>query len=229
MRLWELESGDGEEAGGAEPEPRMPPLPPPLEVGQHLGIIEAADGRPGGGERGDVAFPWEPRAPPWRHLRLEEADNQQQARPANDRAAVAREGPLVLRIEAAPPPAHDRDAAQRALAPAPGPAVGRGGAQVANERGRGAGRRGRGARRGRGPGINRQNNNNNRGMNPQGPDLRLNNGGPLRARGIGDLLRQEGELEPQQANWIRQFVQLALADQEDLVDDDSDDDYMIVE
>ncbi|EMR71685.1 putative ring finger protein [Eutypa lata UCREL1] len=43
---------------------------------------------------------------------------------------------------------------------------------------------------------------------------------PTTGQGIGDILRQEGELDPNQAAWIRQFVQLALADQEDLADDD---------
>ena len=216
MRLWELEGGDGEEAGiayaGIQQE----------EVGQDFEIIEAIDERPDDDERDDAGLVAEPHVPEQRQV---EAHDQQRAPQANNRAAVAREGPLVLRIEGGPPPAPNREAARRAPAPAPAPApaVGRGGAQGANEGGRGAGRRGRGARRGRGPGGNRQNNHNN-GV-PDQPRLRRRweFEEPLQGQGIGDLLRQEGELDPQQAAWIRQFVQLALVDQEHLVDDDDDD------
>ena len=62
-------------------------------------------------------------------------------------------------------------------------------------------------------------------MQAQGRGPRLDHDAPQHGQGIGDLLRQEGELDPQQAAWIRQFVQLALLDQEHLVDDDGDEDF----
>lgn len=38
------------------------------------------------------------------------------------------------------------------------------------------------------------------------------------------MIRQEGELDENQQAWVRQFVMLALNDQEDQVDWDSEDD-----
>lgn len=222
MRLWELEGGDGDDVGieYAGGDAMRDAHMQAGEYGQHLEIIEAA----GNGPEDDVwddAGPAEEAARPHaREQRREHPQAQQPVRQANGRAAVAREGPLVLRIEGGPPPARG-GAARRAPAPAP---AGHGGAQAANEDGRGVGRRGRGNRRGRGPRVNRQNNNND-GMQAQGRGPRLDHDAPQHGQGIGDLLRQEGELDPQQAAWIRQFVQLALLDQEHLVDDDGDEDF----
>ncbi|RYO80348.1 hypothetical protein DL766_007792 [Monosporascus sp. MC13-8B] len=216
MRLWELEGGDGADigiayvGGGAVRNANIPAD----EYGQHLEILEVVgrdEARDGPDNAGPAA---EAAGGQVQGQRPGQAEHQQQEQQrANGGAAVAREGPLVLRIEGGPPRAQARGAARRAPAAA---AVGRGGAQPANRDGRG-GRGGRGNRRGRGPRANRQND----GMPMQGQNLRLNNNAPG-GQGIGDLLRQEGELDPNQAAWIRQFVQLALMDQEDLVDWDND-------
>ncbi|RYP51372.1 hypothetical protein DL768_003300 [Monosporascus sp. mg162] len=215
MRLWELEGGDGADVGigyvggGAVRNADIAAG----EYGQHLEILEGV-GRDEARERPDNAGPAEAGGEQIQGQRPGRAEHQQQEQQqANGRAAVAREGPLVLRIQGGLPPAQAGGAARRAPAAA---AVGRGGAQPANEDGRG-GRGGRGNRRGRGPRANRQNDR----MPAQGQNLRMNNNA-RGGQGIGDLLRQEGELDPNQAAWIRQFVQLALMDQEDLVDWDND-------
>ncbi|RYP79524.1 hypothetical protein DL770_006624 [Monosporascus sp. CRB-9-2] len=215
MRLWELEGGDGADVGigyvggGAVRNADIPAG----EYRQHLEILEGV-GRNEARDGPDNAGPAEAAGEQVQGQRPGRAELQQQEQQqANGRAAVAREGPLVLRIEGGLPPAQARGAARHAPAAA---AVGRGGAQPANEDAQG-GRGGRGNRRGRGPRANRQNNR----MPIQGQNLRLNNNVPG-GQGIGDLLRQEGELDPNQAAWIRQFVQLALMDQEDLVDWDND-------
>lgn len=215
MRLWELEGGDGADVGigyvggGAV---RGADIPAD-QHGQRLEILDGV-GRDEARDGPDNAGPAEAAGGQIQGQGPGRAEHQQQEQQqANGRAAVAREGPLVLRIEGGLPPAQARGAARRAPAAA---AVGRGGAQPANEDGRRA-RGGRGNRRGRGPRADRRNDR----MPMQGQNLRMNNnahGG----QGIGDLLRQEGELDPNQAAWIRQFVQLALMDQEDLVDWDND-------
>lgn len=215
MRLWELEGGDGADVGiGNVGDDAMRNANEPAgEYGQHLEIVARAGQEHQEDELNDVGPVEEAAAPQAQGQREDQVHRRQGQLQANGRAAVAREGPLVLRIEGGPP------AGQRA----PVPAVGRGGAQAAaNEDRRGVGRGGRGNRRGgRGPGpgprINRPNNRVQ--VQQQGQNPGLQNNAPNR-QGIGDMLRQEGELDPNQAAWIRQFVQLALADQEDLVDDE---------
>lgn len=191
MRLWELEEGD--------------------EDGQNF----FAGGR--GGQQ-------DPRNE--REIALEEAivgdegaNHQQQPEPRpvpnenGRRVDVEREGPLVLRIDAAAP------APGAARQPAPVPQQ-RGGAQ---NRGRGnpaggarqqAVQHGRGGRgRGFGP---RQN------MN-QGPNRGVHNFIRRDRHVPAQLLRDEAgqeEVQAGEAAWIRHFVQLALNDNEDLIEDE---------
>ncbi len=219
MRLWELEGGDGADVGiGYGGGDALHDANEPAgEYGQHLEILEEAgeenheDGLDDAGRAEQVV---EHGVQGQREA--VQAQPQQRGQRGNGRAAVAREGPLVLRIEGGPPQARERGMARRAPAP---PAVGRGGAQAANEDER-AGRAGRGnwrGGRGRGPRANQPNNR----VQAQGLDPRRVNNVPNEQR-IAGILRQEGELDPNQAAWIRQFVQLALVDREDQVDLDID-------
>lgn len=193
MRLWELEEGD--------------------EDGQNFFA----------GGRGA-----QPAAMNEEEIALEEAivgdegvDNRRQPEPRpalnenGRRVDVEREGPLVLRIDAGAP----APAARGGRQPAPAPQQ-RGGAQ---NRGRGnpagvgrqqAVQQGRGGRaRGFGPRPNQN----------QGPN-----------RGVHNFIRRDRHVDAQQqrdqadqeeiqageAAWIRHFVQLALDDNEDLIDQD---------
>lgn len=199
MRLWELEGGDGDDIGiGFAGGDAMPHANGQAgEYGQHLEILARA-GDEHHEDEPNAAVPAEEAAAPQVQGQGEDQAQQQQRGPqANGRAAVAREGPLVLRIEGGPP------APQRAPAPV---AVGRGGrgGAAANRGGRGAGRGGRGNRRGGGgpgpaPRLNRPNNRVQ--MQQQGQNQRPHNNNALNRQGIGDILRQEGELDPNQAAW----------------------------
>ncbi|KAI1498233.1 RWD domain-containing protein [Biscogniauxia marginata] len=215
MRLWELEGGDGGdvgiayEGGGAMRNAEVAAG----QYGQHLEIV----GQPRQA-RGDVRDEAEDRPP-----QEAPADPRGQAQPGPEqprrpgqqhdgRVAIAREGPLVLRIGGNAPPARGRAAIRRQ----PGPAIPHAQAQAAND----AQRRGRGNRRGRNLGVNRQNRNVIQGQH-QPVDNNGHNG--QNRMGIDDPLRGDNQLDPRQEAWIRQFVQLALNDQEDLVEWDSDD------
>ncbi|KAJ0116912.1 RWD domain-containing protein [Diaporthe amygdali] len=198
MRLWELEEGDEDGQnffaggrGGAERAPRNE-----QEIAE-IALEEAIVGDEG-------------------------AHNQQQPEPRpvlnenGRRVDVEREGPLVLRIDAG---AAAAPGARGGRQPAPA-AQPRGGAQI---RGRGnpmgggrqqAAQQGRG---GRGRGFGHRPNQN------QVPN-----------RGGGHFMRRDRHLDAQQqrdeagheeiqagdAAWIRHFVQLALNDNEDLIDQD---------
>ncbi|KAK7754906.1 hypothetical protein SLS62_003220 [Diatrype stigma] len=230
MRLWELEAGDGADVGigyaGGDAADNANELAE--EFAQHLEMVRGAgEGNPENGPNAVAAAgPADEAAGPriQGQQREDQAQRQQRGEPqaaqANGRAAVAREGPLVLRIEGGPPAAaQERGAARRAPAPANGDGrgAGRGGRGNNNNNRRGGGGRGPAPR------VNRPNNNNNNNraqMQQQGQNLRPHNNNAPNGQAIGDMLRQEGELDPNQAAWIRQFVQLALADQEDLVDDE---------
>ncbi|KAG8159164.1 hypothetical protein KVR01_010825 [Diaporthe batatas] len=189
MRLWELEEGD--------------------EDGQNF----FAGGR--GGQQ-------DPRNE--REIALEEAiigdeDVNQQQQPPEPRPAphengrrvdVEREGPLVLRIDAAAP----APGAARQPAPVAQP---RGGAQ---NRGRGnpaGGARQQAARGGRGRGFGPRQHLN------QGPNRGAHNfirrDRHLPAQQLRDEAEQE-EVQAGEAAWIRHFVQLALNDNEDLIEDE---------
>lgn len=195
MRLWELEEGD--------------------EDGQNF-FAGGRGGQHAPGNEQEIA-----------EIALEEAivgdegvDNHRQPEPRpvlnenGRRVDVEREGPLVLRIDAGAAPAAG---ARGGRQPAPAPQQ-RGGAQ---NRGRGnpagggrqqAAQQGRGGRA-RGFGA-RQNQN-------QGPNRGVHNF-VRRDRHIDaqQLLEEAGQEEIQagEAAWIRHFVQLALDDNEDLID-----------
>ncbi|KAI6351305.1 hypothetical protein MCOR25_010013 [Pyricularia grisea] len=204
-RLWELEAGDGDDVGlgfiggraalAAEQE---------IEVDAALLIpeIEEADGEDGhvngaaAGAAGD-------------HMGVRPANEHENER------GVALEAPLVLRIAADPP-------GRAAPPPVPNPPpVARpraGGQQNARRRG---GRGGQNAVRGGRGGANV----------PQQNEQARNNGAPRRGRGgrprggavaPEDDRPNDDDLNEHQRAWIRQFVHMALNDEEDLVDSDSD-------
>ncbi|KAI0011154.1 RWD domain-containing protein [Xylariaceae sp. FL0662B] len=214
MRLWELEGGDGNdvgigyEGGGARRNVDA-------AAGQHEQPLEiVADDDDSDGNESEAGLE-EAAEGPRPQLQPGPGQPQPAGRQPNGRVAVAREGPLVLRIQGDAPPARGRGAARRQ----PGPAIvphAEAAAVNVGERG------GRGNRRGRGPGINRQNNRNR--FQRQQQQLNHNGRNGQNRMENGGLPPGEGQLDAMQAAWIRQFVQLALHDQEDLVEWDSDDD-----
>ncbi|KAI0405209.1 RWD-domain-containing protein [Xylaria palmicola] len=213
MRLWELEGGDGNDVGIG------------YEGGEAMRNADVAAGQYG--EHLEILHQRPRAAPPAREEPRREAAQPPPAPrgpqpPPEMRAVVAREGPLVLRIEGNIAAAREREAAPRnaavanAPAPLPHPRINAG-----HRGGRGANRRGRG-----GVGMN-QHNDRNRGQGAARGNI---NGVriPLRvARQAAAIGRDGGQpdpdLNPQQEAWIRHFVQLALNDEEHFFDSDSDD------
>lgn len=199
MRLWELEGGDGDDIGiGYEGGDAMRGANVAAgQYGEHLEIVQQPravhqDREP----RREIAQP----APVPR-----EAPQVPQP-PPERRAAVAREGPLVLRIEGDALPAQIR----RERVPREAAAAN---AQPPNPRANAV----HGGRRGRGrAGANQH----------HGLERRVNNGGLVNQAQPAAAADRNGQqnpaLNPQQEAWIRQFVQLALNDEEHLVDEDSD-------
>ncbi|KAI2633910.1 RWD-domain-containing protein [Xylaria nigripes] len=207
MRLWELEGGDGDDVGieyeggdamrnanvvageYGEDLDRRPRIreEPRQEALQQVPVLQEV-----------------PQAP----MALQQPELPQQP-PPERRAAVAREGPLVLRIEGDLPAApHRREDDVRQ-------------AGFANQRAN-AGNRGghRGNRRGGGAGAN-QRNNHNRAHGPGRANNNRARGGRGRPAAVPDP-EENADINPEQAAWIRHFVALALNDEEDLVDWDSD-------
>jgi E3 ubiquitin-protein ligase RNF14 len=207
MRLWELEGGDGDDVGigygggNHPPDPEEPDLIEAApddgdeEMGREGPAIPEAVGRAYNVPAAGIAAAEEPPVP---HDALEPqqpaapAPEQPPAPPAQE---LQREGPLVLRINAQPVPAP----APRA-APEPQPA-----------------QRQRGQRRG----------NPNRRVNPPPAQARL----PGQAGGRARLLRGQQAVGRDQARdeaalahqeWVQRFVQMALNDEEDQVEWDSD-------
>ncbi|KAK7954525.1 hypothetical protein PG988_015219 [Apiospora saccharicola] len=239
MRLWELEGGDGADVGiayGGGDALRNANVPPG-QYGQHLEIVAQDQDDSDDESEADVddappqAAP-AAAAPPPPHARQQAAAPNaapQGAAPRNAEPAeqqrVAREGPLVLRIEGNAPAARGgRGGGNRQPAGAPA-GGGRGAGQAVNEGRQGLGGRGR---RGGGhavPGNNRQNNR----QRGQGQNHLVNrnarnghnveNGQPPPAAGGGG----GGQLNQVDEAWVRHFVQLALNDEEHLVDWDSGD------
>ncbi|KAK4157648.1 RWD domain-containing protein [Chaetomidium leptoderma] len=243
MRLWELEMGDGDDVGlgfagghgaaaGQGPPPAIPlqELIPEIEepeeeeeahAARHAAAAQHQEAYADGGQVGIA------REGP---LVLRIAANQP--------AAPGRGGPRgrqpVAAPQAAAPPAPGAGRGGGVARPArnyQGPARGGGPQQQQAARGPGAGagagagaQRG-GQQRGRGRGgvgggpAYRQNNNNpaNHGERAQRPNLNLN-----RADHIG-IRDDDDELAPAHQEWVRQFVQLALNDEEDILfEEDSD-------
>ncbi|KAI0133050.1 RWD-domain-containing protein [Hypoxylon sp. NC0597] len=204
QRLWELEQGDGDDVGiGFE---GRAPGHANVEAGQHEQPLEDPPLDLGNEPNGEADVEEAPHQQPGQH--------QLPRDQPNGRVIVAREGPLVLRIEGNAPPVQ-AEAIQR---PQPGIPNPRGDVQAINAGQRG----GRGNRRGRGAGVNRQNNRNQ----PQGLNQRIinNRRNGQNMMGDADMFQGDGQLNAQEEAWVRQFVQLALNDQEDLVEWDSDDD-----
>ncbi|KAF4998068.1 hypothetical protein FGRMN_3431 [Fusarium graminum] len=206
MRLWELEGGDGDDVGlgfvgGRVPAAPAHPAPAFDDIELLPDVIESDDSE----DEGEVNA----------------HDNNRNLGGQGQGIGIAREGPLVIRLvdnqardgrRAIPPAAPDapqQPAGRGVHGPPRGPAGrgrgargGRGGAAVARGRG--------GVNRGGGLAANRQR------ANQRQPQL------PQAAPGQ-DENNQDG-LDPAQEAWVRRFVQMALNDEEDLVEGDSDED-----
>ncbi|EGO61208.1 hypothetical protein NEUTE1DRAFT_36619 [Neurospora tetrasperma FGSC 2508] len=218
QRLWELEQGDGDDVGlgfegGAAP-PGFEGLPEQRLVELLMADMEESDD-----EEDDFGGP-----PPFGDRELDrqlaqriEAEAQNDAGRGVGGVAIAREGPLVLRIDGGRggggrnQPAAGRGRGGGAAAAAPnGPAAGGG---------RGGRGRGDNARGGQGAGgANIRGQHQNRGGAPNNRHNNRNNHPNHNGVNVPDGIR----LDPQQEAWIRQFVHLALEDQEDLLFDDDD-------
>lgn len=222
MRLWELEAGDGADVGigyvgGVQPhEPQVVEIIPDDAVGE-LGEVDL-DGPGVANRAGDVLDRAEAGAadrPPHRgqvdgidegaardplevQQRAPAAPDLQPAPPAQE---LQREGPLVLRINA-PQPAP----VVRAVPDAP---------QL--------------DRRQRG----RQRRNRNRRVEPRQEPIRQpgpRGGGAVRMQPVRPIgrgpAREDGVVQAREAvdqEWVQRFVQLALNDEEDQIEWDSDD------
>ncbi|KAI1098992.1 RWD-domain-containing protein [Jackrogersella minutella] len=220
MRLWELEGGDGDDVGqgwegndgGNANVPEDPNVPPPrllvvLQPHRRNAQQQPAD-NPGQefDEAGEEEVPrQQPRPRPGQPRPLRDQ--------RNGRVAVAREGPLVLRIEGDAPPAQGEVVRRRQ----PGIPNPRGEAHAFN-----GGQRGGREGRGREARIIRDI---IRNPFPQGQNQRVeDNGRDGQNRMMaGDELRGHEQLLARQEAWVRRFVQLALNDEEDQLDSDSDD------
>jgi E3 ubiquitin-protein ligase RNF14 len=253
MRLWELEHGDGDDvgigfAGGARrAEPQPQPQQRPEEGDRIVAVLEESDEEVI--EREEIVF-----AQRRRDEENNNDNNNNAARGNGQAVAVAREGPLVLRIAGNPPAGAGRGGPRGGHAghAAPPPAVpaapARGGrqqlrgGQAGARGGRGGG--GGGARigaagrvaggRGGGGAPHRQNNRGGGGRGAQGRNaaapahgaVHANGNHGRRAVGPEDFeVEGGGDLDAAQRAWVRQFVQLALNDQEDVLlgfDSDSD-------
>ncbi|KAH8198221.1 hypothetical protein TruAng_007605 [Truncatella angustata] len=216
MRLWELEGGDGNDVGIAYQggDAIRNPNIQPGEYGQHLEIVQEAEDDESEPEIDEVNVA----ARNDGAARNRPPQGQAQAGQRDRPVAVAREGPLVLRIEGNAPAVRGRHGQQ----PAPLPAAARGGPQAVNggaQRGRGRGNRGR-------PPVGgafaaRQNNNNNN--RAQGQNQRGNRAGRINGHNAEQQANNPLELNQIDELWVRHFVQLALNDQEHLLEGDSGD------
>ena len=217
MRLWELEDGDGADvgydfAGGfiGRAADRGAPVEEHVEQIQIANVIPEIEEPDGDEEDRDI----EPRVE-------DEHDG---------RVDVAREGPLVLRIAANPPPirvippAVPNPPAVAARNPQNNPGV----RQHQQQAQRGRRGRGRGFAGPVGPGGMAPRQNQNRQANHGRNNVAVR-GLPAanapRNRNANNVQnnRQDGvELDAAQEAWVRHFVQLALVDGEDLIESDSD-------
>ncbi|KAI8623790.1 RWD-domain-containing protein [Xylariaceae sp. FL1651] len=230
MRLWELEGGDGDDVGIAYEggDAQRNANVAPGHYGEHLEIVGQRQAvhrgqREPGNEEQQALAPREPAREPGQ---LQQPQQPPQL-PRERRAVVAREGPLVLRIEGDAPPPRDAARANAQVLPVAPPRANAGqrGAHGGNRRGRG----GAGA-------IPQNGRNRTQGQaRPNNNAARVRQVQPVAAAAVGrngqqnnnrlrvDEVQNPNDLNPQQEAWIRQFVQLALNDQEDIVDWDSDD------
>ena len=199
MRLWELEGGDGDDVGIGYAGGNRQPEPEEIEI-EAEGLVEDGPAIPNAANVPDAAPPAAGEEPAPAQVAAEVlpapvATDAPAAPPAQE---LQREGPLVLRINAPPP-------IPRA-APAPEPAAPQ-----------------RGQRRG---------NANNRRANPppaqarqpgpRGGAVRVLHGQQPVGRGQArdEAAFQQREVEHQE--WVQRFVRMALNDEEDQVEWDSD-------
>ncbi|KAI1375141.1 RWD-domain-containing protein [Hypoxylon crocopeplum] len=222
QKLWEGDGNDVEHADGGEPGGAGGPgNDQPGRHGQQDGGDELEDDSDDSDDDDDLDDDGRPLPAPAFRRRVLPGQPRPPRELVNGRVAVAREGPLVLRLEGNEPPPDPVEIPeglllhlQRLQQGIPNP---NGEAHALNQdRGARRNRRGGGAR------VNRQNNRNR----PQGQNQRANNNGRNGQDGMGDgeAPRGDGQLDARQEAWIRQFVQLALNDQEDLIDEWESDD-----
>jgi len=221
MRLWELEAGDGDDVGiGFGGGARGPPEVEALEMPEEVDIPELED------LAGEVMRRLQNAGPELRE-EMEDAfaaalGGGPEAREALARVPPAqrepqapqqelqREGPLVLRINQVAPP---RAAVVPAVPDAPQPARRNGQARRGNPNHRIVGPRPAGVR----------------AAAPMGGARRLQPGPPVRAGRRQDARANAAAQEHDQAQeaahqaWVQRFVQMALNDEEDQLDWDSDD------
>ena len=214
QRLWELEEGDGDDvgvnfAGGAQlVRPQQRPQRPaqrPLPPGR-VAAVDHAIVRDDHGVEVLRVVP-EIEEPEDEDSDGDEPSSGEDEDGENANVGVAREGPLVLRIGGGPRPARTPPLVPPAV---PAPPEGRGGRrQDRPPRGRGGGRgggRARGNRRGAGRG----------GARPNGPPVEVE-------------MNQGDELDPAQREWVRQFVLMALNDEEDSSsEDENEHDFVLL-
>ncbi len=216
-RLWELEHGDGEEAGYAHAPEHFDEDGVQILLEDEEEEIEEEELRPGdipGLARGHAAHVRFLQAPPI-VPEIEEPGDEDEEEEQPQGEVLEREGPLVLRLNHIPRAPHAVPAA-----PDPPPAVGnpnrrRGpGPQPRNQNhgqdnrrpAPGPGRNGRAPQRGRGGGGRGAQANHRNGVDqaPVGPDVQ----------------RQQ---DAAHQAWVQMFVQMALNDEEDQLDWDSGD------
>ncbi|XDG02180.1 hypothetical protein ABKA04_001795 [Annulohypoxylon sp. FPYF3050] len=224
MRLMELAQGDGDDVGQAFEGNGAGNLDAPAAQPQRMLVVLPRAAPPelannqnnqGNGPREANAGDAPRQQPPRGRARQPQPPRDH----PNGRVAVAREGPLVLRIEGgnAPPAQPAQPEVIRRLQPGvPNPRGGNQGLDN-NNRNANAGQRGRRGDRG---GRFRQNNRNR----PQGQNHQADNNGrdDRNGMGDGDVPREDGQLDARYQAWVRRFVQLALNDQEDQIEDSDD-------
>lgn len=227
MRLWELEEGDGDDVGigfaGGRPGAPAGGAPVPVPVERIVPEIEEPDDD----DEPDNMGPREMAV--FRHLMNRHLVNENPRAGENGQVGVAREGPLVLRIGGNQPAGAGRGGPRAAGAPprAPVPPA-RGGHQpLRGQAGPRGGREG-GVRIGGGqnPQPHRQN---NRGGGGRGGAQRHNGAAAAHGRpdiNVDNIVEPDGQgLDVHHRAWVRQFVQLALEDQEDMLLEFEDDEH----
>ncbi|KAK0615945.1 RWD domain-containing protein, partial [Bombardia bombarda] len=216
MRLWELEQGDGDDVGYGGLDRGAPGVAPaaPHEIVPEIEEPEEDDeaARPGARGQGGANQPQQ-----------HHQQQQQQQQLNGGQVGIAREGPLVLRIAGNQPAGAGRGGPRLAGAGWGRGAV-RGGAVRGGGGGGGGGRGGRGdvARIGAGAAV--------AGGHRQQQQQRGRGGGGVHAqaqahaqpRNVDLELGGDGGMDPVQEAWVRQFVQLALNDEEDMLFGDDD-------
>ncbi|KAF4986326.1 hypothetical protein FDECE_16008 [Fusarium decemcellulare] len=217
MRLWELEGGDGDDVGLGFVGGRGPAVNQPAALHEIELLPEVIESDDSDNEDEDNANA-----------------NNRQLGAQGQAIEVARDGPLVIRLvdnqaregrRAVPPAAPDapQQQAGRGHHGPPRGQAGRGrGARGGGRLAAAAGARGRGGGP-RGGAANRQRQNQRQHQPPAPPQQQNQQQLPAQDQGANNNNNQAG-LDPAQEAWVRRFVQMALMDEEDLVEGDSDED-----